>query len=267
MSTTPNANERTEAERDGLLVQAYDIGAEHGRNAASWYFDGNTERSTYARVLKMLDDGDPEVYDTFPMPGLSGEWADSYTWVHLASDLEIDEDDPDMDEICAVYEDGFGVAVADDIERAAREALRDERTEAREAARYFVGKYRDDGTSFTSLSDDHPEWVKQLVCDAHDGMLPDDWRYECIFHALCFVRDVEDWYDRADEFANDMVSVNSAELIDWLGSHGSRAGWVQEAREEWGDAGSDIWDEVARGQLMEARDVFALVTRELSARL
>lgn len=252
-----------EREHDVLMTQAYNMGAEHGRNAAAWYFGPETPRATYLRVLEGLAAGDPATYDSFPSGPLSGEYAGEPLPADVLGWLEIADDDPAADDALRMYEDGFGVAVADEIERLARYHTTDERTYAREAARYFVGKSREDGSEFTTLRDDRPDWVQQLVYDSHDGMLPDDWRYECIYQAVCFVRDCEDWDDRADEFANDMIDTNSADLIDWLGSHSSRAGWVQEARDEFGDAGSDIWDEIARGQLYEARDVFALVTRGL----
>lgn len=60
--------------------QAYELGAEHARNAASWIVDGNTKTEFIPAVLKMMDDGDPAVESYLPArPNLSGEWADDLT--------------------------------------------------------------------------------------------------------------------------------------------------------------------------------------------
>ena len=49
-------NQRTHAEQ-----QAYELGCEHARNAASWTIDGNATREHYQRVLTLTDAGDPEL--------------------------------------------------------------------------------------------------------------------------------------------------------------------------------------------------------------
>jgi hypothetical protein len=105
------------------------IGASHGRNAASWYFDGNTSRETYERVLAGIDDGDPEIMDALPSSPLSGEWADSYSQFDLADDagLVCDErglyDDFDLTAVCEAYTNAFEMAACAEIERAARYQL------------------------------------------------------------------------------------------------------------------------------------------------
>lgn len=53
---------------------AYELGREHGRNAAS-RVEINAENAS--RILKGIEEGDPEILDTLPIvPDLSGEWAD-----------------------------------------------------------------------------------------------------------------------------------------------------------------------------------------------
>jgi hypothetical protein len=115
--------------RDHYDPRAYarEIGAEHGRNAASWFFDGNTPRQTYARVLRGLEDGDPEVMDTIPHADLSGEWADRLTGPELVRDalsyVGWSGDDEDTDwfsDICDAYELAFDTAAHDEIARMAR---------------------------------------------------------------------------------------------------------------------------------------------------
>lgn len=106
-----------------LLDRARAMGAEHGKAAASWYFDGNTSLDAYAAVLKGIEDGDPAILDTFPSSPLSGEWADDPTPATVLEDLGlIVEDDAadDNDAILSAYEDGFYSASAEEIERQAR---------------------------------------------------------------------------------------------------------------------------------------------------
>src|SRR5262245_19134289 len=47
-------------------------------------------------------------------------------------------------------------------------------------SRAFVRKTRDNGESFVSLPDGTPEWMIDLVHEAHGDMLPDDWRYRFV---------------------------------------------------------------------------------------
>jgi hypothetical protein len=64
--------------------QAYDLGVEAALSAASWATDGNLSDDHYARMVAMMDAGDPALYDYLPtMPNLSGEWADAPTPISL----------------------------------------------------------------------------------------------------------------------------------------------------------------------------------------
>ena len=108
------------------IDKARELGAEAGRNAASWVFDGNTSRETYARYLKLSEDGDPALYDEFgPTTGwLSGEWADAPTPNTLYAELELDPDD-DLDgeimaELSDAYEQAADEAYQHELERVAR---------------------------------------------------------------------------------------------------------------------------------------------------
>jgi hypothetical protein len=108
------------------MDEARAMGAEHGRNAASWYFDGNTRDETYRAVLCGIEEGDPLILDTFPSSPLSGKWADDPTPTTLFADLGLDAHaeatfSPEaFDEVCSAYEDGFYEAVSSEIERVAR---------------------------------------------------------------------------------------------------------------------------------------------------
>lgn len=104
-----------------LIREAEKIGRANGRSAATWVFDGNTSRETYAAVLKGLEEGDPAVYDAYR------EYADDYSESDLAFNLgldSIDDLDPDeRDEITDAY-----LQAADDefwraVESCARQML------------------------------------------------------------------------------------------------------------------------------------------------
>lgn len=102
-----------------LIREAEKIGRANGRSAATWVFDGNTSRETYAAVLKGLENGDPAVYDAYREPTLSGEYADDYSESDLAFDLGLgsreDLDPDEWDEIADAYlqaaSDSFWAAV------------------------------------------------------------------------------------------------------------------------------------------------------------
>lgn len=108
---------------DELHERARDMGRAHGVSAASWYFDGNTSRETYARVVAGIDEGDPAVLDTFPAAPLSGEWADGPTPNTVWAELGMTGEEDHSDSVIDAYEDGFYQAVSGEIERMARYQL------------------------------------------------------------------------------------------------------------------------------------------------
>jgi hypothetical protein len=76
------------SERSAHEQQAYELGAEHAHNAASWVIDGNTQQEAIVRLVKMMDDGDPELFDWLPRePNLSGELADDPTPTSLYAEI------------------------------------------------------------------------------------------------------------------------------------------------------------------------------------
>ena len=106
--------------RDAIR-QAKKDGREAGINAASWCYDGNTNPEWYAKVLRGIENGDPEILDGFRTPNLSGEMADDPTPRSLAEDYGIGEDRSDvLDEICSAWEDAASMAFWDEIERICR---------------------------------------------------------------------------------------------------------------------------------------------------
>lgn len=115
----------TQAEFDKLEIAAKEAGNNYGIAAASWYEinDGNA-----ARIIKGIDEGDPEVYDSFPSAPLSGEWAGDPTSASVLEEINAPKslDDSERDALLTAYEDAFLQAVQDEIERRARYYLEDE---------------------------------------------------------------------------------------------------------------------------------------------
>jgi len=111
-------------QEEDLAKLAHKLGYDHGRNAGSWVFDGNTTEETYRWFLKGLEDGDPEVLDRLPTSPLSGEWADSYSLADLADDLDIDQEDDGFDDLCWEYEGGYAMGVEDEVHLTAGQHVR-----------------------------------------------------------------------------------------------------------------------------------------------
>lgn len=134
-------------------------------------------------------------------------------------------------------------------------------TIAQEMADSFITAERNSGESYTKLKSSAPDWVTDLVYEAHGGMLPDDWRYKCISEACEAIADGTS----GEEFADD-VDVFSADLYDWLSSHGARRAYTDDARAEFGP-GENIDNDIMRGQYMERLEVYDLVYAELENRM
>lgn len=124
------------------------MGQDAGEGAASWLFDGNTSRETYVKVLKGIEDGDPEVMDMLPNPNLSGEWAGDPTPKSILEELGTDEDDPAADDLLLAWEEAASQAVVDEATRVAKLQLGIATPDPLEKIRfddYSLPKYADGG--------------------------------------------------------------------------------------------------------------------------
>jgi hypothetical protein len=154
---------------DELEARAASIGRQHGINAASWVFDGNTTEETYRTVLRGIEDDDPAVYDMFREPNLSGEFAGDYSIRDLQSDLDIEIDwtrdgtqeaSEQLDECANAYADAASETFWHEIERLAREHVIKARAETLRSVGFpILHAYRpDEGQDWIAWHDrsDYP---------------------------------------------------------------------------------------------------------------
>ena len=108
-----------------LTKEARELGGEAARNAASWVLDGNASVEHYRRLIGMLDEGDPAMYDYLPRePNLSGEFADDPTPASLAAALDVADASPEyIDAIADAWEEGASEVFTLECERLLREAI------------------------------------------------------------------------------------------------------------------------------------------------
>lgn len=119
---------------------------------------------------------------------------------------------------------------------------------------------------FYRLREGRPDWVRDLVYAAHNDMLPDDWRFQCIMSACEYIAGSEgdDIEDAQNGFADGYVDVYTSSLLAWLSSNLRRLSYCDEALEEFGPA-AGIAETITRGQYLEAVEVFGSVLASLEA--
>lgn len=131
---------------------------------------------------------------------------------------------------------------------------------AGEAAGWFDTAERADGKRFVRTRDGAPEWVADIVREAHGDFLPDDWRYQVIWDAVAHIEEFGDDEDIAFQFADSHVDVYTSDRLAWLASNLNRASYCDEAQEEGlVTQDADIIARIGLGQYMEASEVFGLV--------
>jgi hypothetical protein len=122
---SPDYDGTEEVPLEECLEAARKLGAEHGQNAASWSFDGNTPHETYVVALRGIREGDPAVLDRFNAPpGIGSEYAIESLYYDL--DLAYPPDRPtpaeasEIAQITEAFEQAEQDAFWAEVERAAR---------------------------------------------------------------------------------------------------------------------------------------------------
>ena len=108
--------------------------------------------------------------------------------------------------------------------------------------------------------DDAPEWVTQLVKEAHGEMFPDDYKYKFVVDALEALADADD-IDTAEEIMREGIELYTYKLIHWVQSHTDRLAMANEHGKEF--EADTIEAFLTGGQFNERWDVFSLVLSTL----
>ena len=133
---------------------------------------------------------------------------------------------------------------------------------AKEAQGCLTTSTRDDGAAFIHMTDERPDWVFEMIYEAHDGKLQNDWSYKLIEAALETLAEgcVDEPYEFAEGFSN---SLCNNELANWMGSHGERWDLCDAALQEFDH--SQIANVISRAFEEEASDVYMRVQGALEA--
>lgn len=126
---------------------------------------------------------------------------------------------------------------------------------------YFEARTRLDGSDFKTLTDDRPDELYQLIYDAHNGMLPDDYKYDFIVEILQAIADTDDPEDIEIE-----ASIYNHELLNWLASRIDRVEYIHQAVNDFGMPKEfDFMELVRWGQWQEKQEVLQSVLQSLES--
>lgn len=136
---------------------------------------------------------------------------------------------------------------------------------AGEMATAFTTKTRANGEAFRLLKDDPPEWMTDVVREAHDGMMPDDHRYRMIERVCDTLAESEDWDDLVTDL-DGLVDIYTSHLTTWLASHIDRVGYCDDAVEDIGREYRDTANLLQWGQLREYEEIAASLINSFRTR-
>jgi hypothetical protein len=123
----------------------------------------------------------------------------------------------------------------------------------------------DPGTKIRILRDGSPEWMTDLIHEAHGDMMPDDMRYRMIEEVVDALIErgcdsEEEANDARGEIADELVDVYNSARLRWLGSHHSRADYCDQAQSDGlCSADASMFDRIGVGQYMEYDEIAGLI--------
>lgn len=127
------------------------------------------------------------------------------------------------------------------------------------AREFFTKDKRLSGESYWHTTDKAPQWVKDLCQEAHGGMLPDDYRYLYIVESLEAIIDNNGDSDSVELEAD----CRTSELTTWLASCTTRAEYVDQSIEEFGQSAEGVLQQIGMGQFLEKQEVLQSVVSSL----
>lgn len=126
--------------------------------------------------------------------------------------------------------------------------------ETRKLGSFFVKLERnaeDPASVAVTLTDDHPEWLKEAIYDAHDGTGPNDWVYEECLAACDAIDDGSlTCGDDAHEHADGRVDVYTQARFVWAACFclSSLFAEAEEQAKDGADGIEDVGDHLGRVQ-------------------
>ena len=135
---------------------------------------------------------------------------------------------------------------------------------AEEARNWFklkeIKREGEDAKTIYVKKDGAPDWLTELVRDAHGDMLPDDYKYDYVVLALDAIIAGDGNIDGI-QFEPDIYN---RDLLNWLNSSLTRASYVDEASEEF-DLGPsvDTYTRIGYGQIREKEEILNSVIKSL----
>lgn len=91
----------------------------------------------------------------------------------------------------------------------------------------FETATRSNGNEFLRLKDGSPQWMKDVIHDAHEGMLPNDHKYQFVSEALSLIADATDLEDIQIE-----ADIYTSDLLAWLSSNLTRTEYMDQTMGE-----------------------------------
>lgn len=129
---------------------------------------------------------------------------------------------------------------------------------------YLMRTKRADGESTFTLAITAPDWVREMVREAHSGELPNDWRYKMIGEAVEAIAHPYDSGDisETEEIVNGYIDTNRARLAQWVADCPSRFYYVDSYLSECGGK-TDAWDLLIGAQALAIAETVQIIHRAL----
>lgn len=117
---------------------------------------------------------------------------------------------------------------------------------------------------FYKLKGYRPVWLREMVKKVHDDgqWFSDDFKYRTIVDVLDALSEGQGTEDLSLE-----PDIYNSDLLDWLGSHLERAGYVDEATKEYGHSDQGIMGDIGQGQWYEKDQIARIVVEALTEEL
>jgi hypothetical protein len=131
---------------------------------------------------------------------------------------------------------------------------------AQQYAQAFTLKTKQDGSEVYVRKEPADDELQDLIQDAHDDMLPDDFRYQFIVEALQALADNEDPDDAQLSIEPDIYH---HELTAWLDSNIGRTDYLTQVQQDCGPI-QDGFELLSTAQLFEKYEVFHSVLASLN---